>query len=239
MLLTWGPVVRLRNVARSIGLTRLIGKWRNAAGYEERFGNSMLQAVRPGDTVWDVGANVGFYTAKFSDATGERGTVVAFEPVPGCFQRLSQQVLGRSNVRLVNAGLGRSSGTVSFDVGDGSVHPNARIVEGGASGGGKVLQLPVYTGDDAVRAQGLPAPNLAKIDVEGFELDVLTGMETVLRSSECRDVFVEIHFGLLNSRGMPGAPDEIVSRLRGCGYDVRWIDASHIHASRARAGEGR
>ncbi len=231
MLLTWGPVVKLRNVARSMGLTRLIGRWRNAAGYEERFGNAMLGAVRPGDVIWDIGANIGHYTELFSRAAGERGTVVAFEPVPGCFQQLSQRVTGCANVRLVNAGLGRASGTVNFDVGDGSVHPNARIVENGGAGG-KVMQLPIYSGDDAASKQGLPRPNIAKVDVEGFELDVLQGMGGVLRDGACRDIFVEVHFGLLAQRGMTTAPDEIVGLLRGAGFEVRWVDASHIHAHR-------
>lgn len=233
MLLTWGPVVRLRNAARALGLTRLIGRWRNAAGYEERFGKAMLGAVRPGDTVWDVGANIGFYTEEFSKAVGEGGRVVAFEPVPGCFAQLSQRVAGRANVTLVNAGLGRESGTVTFDVGDGSVHPNARVIEDAAAAGGHVMRLPVYTGDDAARTRNIPPPNVAKIDVEGFELDVLNGMRGLLSSPACRDVFVEIHFGLLNERGMPKAPDRIVQLMREAGFAVKWVDASHIHASRA------
>ncbi|HVZ94002.1 MAG TPA: FkbM family methyltransferase [Phycisphaerales bacterium] len=232
MLLTWGPVVKLRNIARSMGLTRAIAKMRGPSNYEERFDNAMFGSIRAGDTVWDIGANIGFYTDKFSAAVGERGRVVAFEPVPGCFEQLSAKVAGRGNVRLINAGLGSQSGTVTFDIGDGSVHPNARIVDAGATARGKSLQLPIHTGDDVLSKLGAPAPNVAKVDVEGFELDVLRGMTSVLRSPGCRDVFVEVHFGLLADRGQSKAPDEIVKLLREMGYTVRWVDASHVHASR-------
>ncbi|NEQ84963.1 MAG: FkbM family methyltransferase [Moorea sp. SIO2I5] len=40
-------------------------------------------------------------------------------------------------------------------------------------------------------------PNILKIDVEGFEIEVLKGMQTVLASSTLRAVFIEVHFKLL------------------------------------------
>jgi FkbM family methyltransferase len=232
MLLSWRPVVKLRNVARSVGLTRLIARLGYSARYEERFGRALIGSIRPGDVVWDVGANIGFYAAQFAERVGPSGTVVAFEPVPQCFRELSRAVAGASNVRLVNAGLGSVSGTVRFDVGDGSVHQNARVLEGSAAPGTTVLELPIYSGDEAAASQALPHPTLAKVDVEGFELDVLRGMSGLLRSERCHDVFVELHFGVLAKRGQPGAPDEIVRLLRDLGYTVKWVDPSHVHATR-------
>lgn len=234
MLLSWGPVVQLRSIARSIGLTRLIGRLRAGSKYEERFGDAMLAALRPGDVVWDIGANVGFYSAKFAQGVGPGGKVVAFEPVPLCFRELAAAVAGCPNVRAVNAGLGIASGRVTFDVGDGTVNPNARIVEGPAAPGASVLELPIYAGEDAATALGLPPPTFAKVDVEGFELDVLRGMRGLLGSANCHDVFVEVHFGLLAQRRLPSAPDQIVTLLKDLGYKVAWVDASHVHASRAR-----
>ena len=233
MLHTWGPVVKLRNVARSVGLTRVLSRFRSSSSYEERFGKTMLGALRPGDTVWDVGANVGFYTEQFAKIVGDGGKVIAFEPVPSCYDQMAKLVGSMPNVRMVKAGLGSSSGTLTFDVGSADV-TLGRVVEGGAAApGAKLLHLPVYTGQDAVAKENLPAPTFVKVDVEGFELEVLSGMASLLREPSCRNVFVEIHFGILAKRGLSKAPDEIVILLRGMGYTIHWVDASHIHASRS------
>jgi FkbM family methyltransferase len=232
MLQTSGPVVQLRNIARSLGLTRMLSRFRSSTAYEERFGKAMLDAIRPGDVAWDVGANVGYYTEQFSSRVGESGYVVAFEPVPACFDKLAACVAGRTNVRLVKAGLGRSEATVTFDIGS-SDETLGRVVEGNSAGANaKLVQLPIHIGDDLARTQQLRPPTYVKVDVEGHELDVLTGMSGLLRSLTCRNVFVEIHFGILSQRGQSTAPDEIVRLLQGMGYQIRWVDSSHIHAFR-------
>lgn len=233
MLQTSGPVVQLRNIARSLGLTRVLSRFRNSRTYEERFGGAMIGAIRPGDIVWDVGANVGLYTEQFSTLVGESGRVVAFEPVPECYDKLAACVAGRANVRLVKAGLGSSAGTVTFDIGS-SDETLGRVVEGGSAGANaKLVELPIHVGDDLARSENLPGPTYVKVDVEGHELDVLKGMSGLLGSPVCKNVFVEIHFGILSKRGQPGAPDEIVRLLEGKGYKISWVDSSHIHASRS------
>jgi len=233
MLLTWGPVVKLRGLDRSMGRTRVLVRFPNSTTYEERFGKAMWENLRAGDTVWDVGANIGFYTEQFAAKVGDGGRVVAFEPVPSCYDQMAARVGKIANVRMVKAGLGRVSGTVTFDVGD-SDQALGRIVDDkSAATGGKLLELPIYTGDEAAKSQNLPAPTFVRIDVEGFELDVLMGMASLLRSTTCRDVFVEIYFGLLSKRGLATAPDDIVRLLREHGYKIRWVDSLHIHAARA------
>lgn len=129
--------------------------------------------------------------------------------------------------------MGSATGTLTFDIGDGTAHPNARVVDDpGASGVGKTVRLPVYTGPDAMASEKLPAPTFVKIDVEGFELEVVRGMNSLLRSPTCRSVFIEVHFGLLAQRGQSGAAEAIRKALREMGYTVTWIDASHIQARR-------
>jgi hypothetical protein len=77
----------------------------------------------------------------------------------------------------------------------------------------------------------LAKPDVVKIDVEGFELEVIRGMRSVLGS--VRAAFIEVHFGLLEERGMRQAPSEIVAELKGLGFNtVKWVDASHIMAIR-------
>jgi FkbM family methyltransferase len=73
-----------------------------------------------------------------------------------------------------------------------------------------IVKVQVARGDDL----DFPQPNIVKIDVEGFEYDVIAGMQTRLRAQECRAVFCELHFEVLERRGFRQAPAKIVNRLR-------------------------
>ncbi len=90
----------------------------------------------------------------------------------------------------------------------------------------------VTTGDQLIAFKKVSPPNVIKIDVEGFELEVLQVLEHTLRSPQCRAVFVEVHFGILDRRGDRYAPLKVASLLQGAGHRTRWVDASHIAAER-------
>ena len=75
-------------------------------------------------------------------------------------------------------------------------------------------------------------PNAIKIDVEGFELEVLQGMGPYLAEPTLRMIGVEVHFGILKERGIAYAPQRIEQLLVHNGYRVRWPDNSHLLAVR-------
>ena len=75
-------------------------------------------------------------------------------------------------------------------------------------------------------------PNAVKIGVEGFEPEVIRGLENTLRDRGLRSVGIEMRFTLLQARGLPSAPCAIESLLRGYGFTIRWSDSSHLLAVR-------
>src|SRR5581483_11355219 len=79
---TWRGVIVARQGARVLGVTRLLSQVVKKQDYERQFRKQMIDIVRPGDVVWDVGANVGYYSRMFSDLVGPTGHVVAWEPSP-------------------------------------------------------------------------------------------------------------------------------------------------------------
>src|SRR5690349_20763479 len=99
-------LINLRRLARRIGLTKLLSRLRASAAYEEAFSRELLGSVRPTDCVWDVGANVGYYTRRVSELA-PNGRVVAFEPGPATFKTLSDDIQARNltNVVLCNIAL--------------------------------------------------------------------------------------------------------------------------------------
>jgi FkbM family methyltransferase len=224
-------VIAWRNLLRGNALVR--GVYSSLAGgrdYEARFARELLEAVRSGDTVWDVGANVGVYAAQFA----ERGAVnvVCFEPAPAAVaalrHRFPEGSTGAKPVRIVPIALADRRGTATFSA-DGS-SPDNHL--GAADGTKPTVEVQVRSGDEAVVEFALPTPNVMKIDVEGYELEVIEGLAGVLSSKKLRSVFVEVHFSLLHNRKLDSAPAAILQTLRRHGFAVHWVDPSHIGARR-------
>src|SRR5688572_10021896 len=74
------------------------------------------RAVRPGDVIYDIGANVGSYTILASVLVGDRGRVVAFEPVPENVRYLKEHVRvnGLENVSVIEKAVGERAGAARF-----------------------------------------------------------------------------------------------------------------------------
>jgi ubiquinone/menaquinone biosynthesis C-methylase UbiE len=102
--------IKARSFARRTGLIKTIVPFKSYDVHQKRIHETLERAVRPGDVVWDVGANVGACTELFCRWVGENGLVVAFEPcaescqqirerLPDCMQLLVENVaLGEDNV---------------------------------------------------------------------------------------------------------------------------------------------
>ncbi len=205
--------------------------------YEERFARGLLAAIAPGDTVWDIGANVGLYTAQF--LARQAAHVVCFEPAPAAVSQLETSfgagTAAQDRVRIVPAALSNVRGTVRFAV-DGSSPTNKIIDTEFAPSilGESLIEVPVVRGDEVAAELDLPLPNVIKIDVEGYEWEVLQGLERVLALPVVHAVFIEVHFALLHGRALDHAPAAINATLAQCGFDVGWLDPSHLCGTRRR-----
>lgn len=227
--------ILVRSIARRIGLTklaRLIGPTRE---YEDKFAKALLADMRVGDTVWDVGANVGLYTLKFSEIVGPTGKVVAFEPNPTCCEEIRKKLDQNhaSVVTLIPAALGEEDGQAFLQIGQADMAVDSRIATGIESPGTGCVAVEIFAGDNAISKRGVAVPNVMKIDVEGFELECLRGLKATLADGRLRSVFIEVHFTVLESRGMRYAAIEIQKLLKQAGFrDQKWLDASHLLGKR-------
>ena len=224
---TSSPVIALRNIGRVLGINRLlVGAF--PRGYEANYNARLSECISPGDTVWDIGANIGLYTVQFANLVGASGLVVAFEPSTVNFLRLAHTCQSLRNVELQPFGLGKADGNIRFHQGADDLGATSRVCEAGEPG--EVVEIRV--GDDLI-AKGLSAPNVIKLDVEGFEGEVLTGLSKRLLSPELVAVGVEVHFGILHDRGLGSMPRQIEQMLRDVGFRIDWPDVSHILATRS------
>ena len=168
----------------------------------------VLHALRPDDLFVDIGANVGSY-ALLGGAAGAR--VLAIEPIPTTFAWLTRNIavngLGE-RVRALNLGLGRGEGRLRFTVGLDTV--NHVLAAGEAADG--AVEVPVHPLDAVLAGQ---SPTLIKIDVEGFETEVLAGAERALADPGLLAVIMELN----GSGGRYGFDEDALHRnLLGRGF---------------------
>ena len=222
--------IKARSIARHVGLTRLYYRLIPRGGYEEKFQTAIMAELQPGDLLWDIGANVGLYTRIFAEKTGEAGRVYAFEPVPPLYGELCRRTSEFPWVKNEQIALSDFDGASRMLKGKTDRLGHLESFAGEADHGDS-FDVTVMRGDTYREASGA-TPNLIKIDVEGFEEEVLAGMTRLLDAPELKAVFLEVHFAILESRGRSEAPMRIEKLLRSKGLIPQWVDSSHIVAKR-------
>lgn len=153
---------------------------------------ALEQHVRPGMTVYDVGANIGLFSMIAARLVGEHGRVVAFEADPEIAARLREH-LSRNAFRqaiVEETAVWSEARRVYFERADPATSPDrglGRVVETGKQNSVEVTAISL---DEYVQSHA--APDFVKCDVEGAEIEVFRGARRLLR--EKRPVIVcEMH----------------------------------------------
>jgi FkbM family methyltransferase len=149
--------------------------------YDKKLTWLCRKALREGDVALDVGANLGLVTLTMASCVGEHGSVHAFEPNP-LLQRMIEQSVKRSsfsNVTLHKIGLGNKEGELELRVPTDNAGQGSFIYHDNNS------DLPLHRCvidrlSNVVKREKISKIRLIKIDVEGFENEVLLGAEEVL-----------------------------------------------------------
>ena len=167
--------------------------------------------LKSGDTLIDVGANIGCVTAAGSLAVGDSGRVFSIEPHPQTFLHLQQtvQINHCTNVICLNVALGADAGIVRF-TDEKRKDDNNRVSLDSSTG----MQVPCVTLASLINEHRLARVAMLKIDVEGFEMHVLRGAESVLNRVDC--LYVEVLEHTLQKFGSSGA--QLIGLLRSHGF---------------------
>lgn len=178
--------------------------------------------IRPGDTVFDLGANVGVYSLIAAAATGPRGQVHAFEPNPRNAALLARSLAvngfdGFSTIHAVAVGEEEGTATLVFNPEwSGGGFMDTSRAEGGVGADGdrrvptRVVTLDRYFTDPSLTL------DVAKLDIEGMEGRALRGMRGLLERSPRARLMIEWAPDMLARQGVTAA--EIVALLAGIGF---------------------
>lgn len=176
--------------------------------YEPHVLRSLIDVIPQGGVLWDVGANTGIHSIAVKHHRPDV-TVVAIEANPLTFARLYANVEGAGvDVTLRSVALAGQAGYLPLSVvrkgntGLTSLRPWSDIQYD------DTIVVWCDTGDNLV-ACGVPSPDVVKVDVEGFESEVLDGMGDLLASLAA--VVIE-------------ARPEVAARLASTGYSVSKLD---------------
>lgn len=190
-------------------------------GWFEPFETLLVQRlVSPGDTVVDVGANIGYYTLQFARLVGETGQVFAFEPDPRNFALLEQNVWqnGYRNVTLVRAAVTARPGSVRLHL-NADNRGDHRIYA--SEPGRQAIDVEAVALDDYF-SEKCGRLDLVKIDVQGAEAGVFLGMRGLVAEHRVGRVLSEFWpRGLKVAGGDGGA--FLDERLRQ-GFEVSVVD---------------
>lgn len=185
--------------------------------------------LQAGAVFHDIGANVGFFTVIAARLVGCAGHVYAFEPVPdnAALIRKNCQLSDLANVTVVEKAVSDTTGGGELVLArySGGAALSTAAPPPDATG---TLAVELTTVDDEVRSGRVRSPSVVKIDVEGAELEVLTGMAQTIHDH--RPVIV-CEIDDATQSGFARKYESCVGFLRSVDYDVRRLADSYPGAA--------
>lgn len=188
--------------------------------YVERDARILTEHIKKGETVYDVGAHVGYFTVLSSILVGNDGKVFAFEPVPLNLLFLNKHIRINhcGNVKVIETCLSDTIGEASFDDSHGSA-------TGHLSQNGR-CKVPVTTLNAMVAGGVLPPPDFIKINAEGAEQTILQGGLAVIEKYKPR-LLITFHSEELKAN--------CIKMLEENGYIVQLTSRDALYAEKAAA----
>lgn len=183
--------------------------------YEPELQAALKVFIKPGMTIYDVGANIGYVSLMLAHHAGGNGKIFAFEALPSNIERINRNIElnNLKNVTVVSAAVMDKSDPVTF-----YVHDSVGMGKAAGSAGRFAekykdeITVEGITLDEFVFVQRNPAPSVVKMDIEGGEVLALPGMNRVLR---------EFHPVMLLELHGPESEQTAWEILTSQGYTIR------------------
>jgi len=172
-------------------------------GWEELTTKMFKEGISKGDVVLDLGANVGYYSLLAAQLVGKEGKVYSFEPEPKNFSVLLKNIElnGYDNIVPVQKAVSDTSGKITFflhnrDTGAHTIYQP----DPGERQFAESIEVETVTLDEFLDGKENHI-NVVKVDVEGAEMAVLSGMKKMIMENHNLKMFIEFHPPGIKRRG--------------------------------------
>jgi FkbM family methyltransferase len=151
---------------------------------QDDFEISLLRKhIKKGDTVLDIGANIGYYAAMLSNSVGENGKVYCFEPDKTNFNHLEKATTNYKNISILNKAVGPKTEKIKIYTSK-ELNVDHRTYQ--PEEYDKVIEIDAVSIDDyLLLTERVEAPKVdfIKMDIQGFEMQAIKGMTKTLANN--------------------------------------------------------
>ena len=156
----------------------------------------LKKIIHLGDSIIDVGANIGILTLFFRKLVGDEGMIYSFEPNPIVFSILEKNIKENNliNIQIENKAVSNRDGKVQFII-DSSI-TSSKISEKGEN----TIDMDCVTLDNYFLKKDIQI-DFVKIDTEGFDWTVIQGMKNIIKINPKIKILIEFHTSLIKESG--------------------------------------
>ena len=161
-------------------------------GIRERKSTRIMERfIRPDDVILELGANIGYYVLIESTVLSDKGYIYAVEPAADNVELLKKNIALNNikNIEVSNMAMSNKKGTAKLYLGKAcNLHS---LINSSGSPDAKYVEVQTDTVDNFLK--GKKPISFLRMDVEGYETEVIDGMQDTLKSQSFKRLFVEIH----------------------------------------------
>jgi len=184
--------------------------------YEEDIMDLFYKYIKKEDVVFDIGANIGYHSLFISKIVGDKGKVYSFEPIKNLTEQLEKSINKNNitNININNIAVGNSNYETDIYLNEENIGGSS-LVNKSFKNKEKIIVKKL----DGIYFNKIKKLNFVKIDVEGFEYEVLLGMEKLINKFKPKIILEYSPILYKNNDDL-----NIINFLKKIGYKLYDID---------------
>jgi FkbM family methyltransferase len=198
----------------------------NERSFERAVRGAIVNVLREGMNVVDIGANIGYYSILAARTVGPAFRVLAVEPQPAVVRKLEENIAlnGLTNIEVVQAALSNTEGPIEFLVPESGMESHGSLRANGTFAAKEKVMVPGRLLDRVLAERGFGPVGLIKMDAEGAELPIVEGARELLSSPQ--RPYIVFESAEINSRPFGYSVFDLLHRIHQFGYELRQLDVA-------------
>jgi FkbM family methyltransferase len=206
-------------------------KFSSGQTYEKDTTQVFRELLNNGDVVIDIGAHYGYYTLLAASLVGENGLVFAFEPCDQSYDLLVKNIKlnGYPNVEAIKRAVSSVSGMSNFFLrSNASAHSLFDDTSYMSPTQETIVEITSLDDFFQLRYELIPRITVIKIDAEGAEMLIISGMDNIFKNNTNLSLILEFIPNFIRASGY--APEDVLSRITELGFAIEIIGLKAMYS---------